>query len=399
MSRFDTYLGDSRQIILTLPEASIDSVVTDAPYEIGFMGREWDKTGIAVNPEVWRACYQVLKPGGYLLSFAGARTYHRIACAIEDAGFEIRDQIMWIYGSGMPKNLNVSKSIEAKLLFGKTRTEDLRRMRMGEDYVPSGRGRKNYDHGNGSAMDAAPAEFTPSIAQAKQWEGWGTALKPAHEPIVVARKPLVGTVAENVMQYGTGAINIDGCRVNPGVAVSGGGNNFDAWRSGEGRDDRPESHGKRSEGHNKGRWPANIMHDGSDEVLSYFPDAKGQQGAITGAEPSSKTKEVYGEFAGRIACTPRIESEKSAARFFYCPKATKKDRGEGNTWPTVKPTELMRYLCCLVTPPEGTILDPFMGSGSTGKAAFLEGFSFIGIDIEESAIAIARTRLGSLWAE
>jgi site-specific DNA-methyltransferase (adenine-specific) len=396
MSSYELITADLRDYLSGLLENSIDSIVTDPPYEIAMMGKSWDKTGVAFDSKTWGACLRVLKPGGYLLSFAGARTYHRIACAIEDAGFEIRDQIMWVYGSGMPKSLNVSKSIEAKLLLGKTRTEDLRKLRMGDEYTPSGRGRVNYDHGNGSVMGASGDEFFPTTDEAQQWKGWGTSLKPAHEPIVVARKPFKGTVAENVIQYGTGGFNIDGCRVGwPGGRVpqigtpEWGGPNKTLSAA-------PTVGGRtveRAPPSDLGRWPANLIHDGSDEVIGYFPDAKGQQGKVSGDEPSGKTNRVYGDYANRAPSTPRIETDTSAARFFYCAKASKKDRGEGNSHPTVKPTELMRYLCRLVTQPNGTVLDPFMGSGSTGKAALLEGFRFVGIDSDPAYVEIAQGRL------
>jgi site-specific DNA-methyltransferase (adenine-specific) len=343
---------------------SVDSIVTDPPYDListvkqfgsptaapaqhgtdgvyarssrGFMGQQWDGTGVAFDPETWREAYRVLKPGGYLLAFGGTRTYHRMVCAIEDAGFEIRDCIAWIYGSGFPKSHNA---------------------------------------GN----------------------GWGTALKPAHEPIVVARKPLAKgcTVAANVLRYGTGAVNIDACRVEyddlltPAVTVA----------KNPGRtDDRTSSiygdGGSQQVVDASGRWPANVMHDGSDEVLDAFPDATGAQSPVTGREPSSAMGgDVYNSgMTGRPAQAIRNDSG-SAARFFYCAKASKADREDGNIHPTVKPTSLMRWLVRHVTPPGGTVFDPFMGSGSTGKAAALEGFDFIGCEMTEAYIPIAESRI------
>lgn len=332
--------GDCLQVLRMFPDCYIDSIVTDPPYGLSFMGRKWDYDVPSVD--VWVECLRVLKPGGHLLAFAGTRTQHRMAVRIEDAGFEIRDMIAWVYSTGFPKSHN--------------------------------------------------------------GEWGGTALKPALEPITMARKPLAGTVEANWSQYGTGALNIDGCRVEPtgesrervGEAsqdrryTEAGSTNFAA---------KPGARG----GDAAGRWPANLIHDGSDEVLAVFPQAKGQQGALTGAEPSG-----------------------SAARFFYCAKASRKDRNEGtealpqrvggmvsntsgqhitrrdegyeakpqgNHHPTVKPTELMRYLCRLVTPVGGVVLDPFMGSGSTGKAAILEGFRFIGIEREAEYVEIARARI------
>jgi site-specific DNA-methyltransferase (adenine-specific) len=334
--------GDSRHILATIAESSIDSVVTDPPYALvsitkrfgsedaapakgdvyaraaaGFMGKKWDTGETAFDPLFWREVLRVLKPGGHLLAFGGTRSYHRLACAVEDAGFEIRDQIGWLYGSGFPKSHN-------------------------------------------------------------QGNGWGTALKPAWEPIVMARKPLIGTVAANVLEHGTGAINIDGCRV----------------------------------GDERGRWPANVTHDGSEEVLAAFPEAPGQLADASSSSEGRKNQNVYGEMRRGRGDEPSANSENegsvgfkmkpgqrrldsgSAARFFYCAKASKSDREDGNTHPTVKPTALMRYLCRLVTPPGGTVLDPFVGSGSTGKAASLEGFNFVGIEREAEYAAIARARLG-----
>lgn len=385
---FTLHLGDCLEVLRTLPDSNVDAVVTDPPYGLEFMGKEWDAPwrqtsggfstpGIGERERAWPSyrgsnlsrcetcgklvgqggspcvcdeprpkrsdaermrafqtwaeaifveCLRVLKPGGHLLAFGGSRTYHRMACAVEDAGFEVRDQIMWVYGSGFPKSHN--------------------------------------------------------------GEWGGTALKPAHEPIVLARKPLIGTVEANWRAHGTGALNIDGCRieavdktpapVGKFVGSTIGSNGHSGIR--DGRSDA------------LGRWPANLIHDGSEEVLAAFPQAKGQQGALTGAEPSSKTANAFGDFPGRAPSEPRGDIG-SAARFFYCAKASKADREEGNNHPTVKPTELMRYLVRLVTPPGGTVLDPFMGSGSTGKAALRDGFRFIGIEREQSYFSIALARL------
>jgi len=360
-------LGDCRDRLKEIPDNSIDSIVTDPPYELGFMGKSWDASGVAYDVAVWQECLRVLKPGGHLLSFGGSRTYHRMACAIEDAGFQIRDQIMWVYGSGFPKSLNVGK------------------------------------------QDGC-----------EEWNGWGTALKPAHEPIVLARKPLDGTVANNVLKHGVGGINIDGCRVgNEGGTAKGTFPN-------------QESNGIYGDGLNgaceikqldAGRFPANFVHDGSDEVLKLFPQTSkrvsrvGKVGGQNGLFENGHDPDHLGFWYGDGG---------SAARFFYCAKASKKDRNEGldefpevsvgtlnmrtdshaerngettapakNHHPTVKPTDLMRYLCRLITPPNGTVLDPFTGSGSTGKAAVLEGFSFIGVEQSEEYIAIAEARIQS----
>lgn len=326
------------------PGAYFDSIVTDPPYELGFMGKAWDASGIANSVEMWREALRVLKPGGHLLAFSGSRTYHRMVCAIEDAGFEIRDQIMWVYGSGFPKSLNVEKAI------GET---------------------------HGTSVRAAT------------WQGWGTALKPAHEPIVVARKPLVGTVAANVLAYGTGAINVDGCRI-PGAkpdTTRGASSKASSMVGTLGAQGRILDDGA-------GRWPANLIHDGSDEVLAAFPEAPGQLADASDSDTARPGQNVYGAMRrGSGGAAARVDSDKSAARFFYCAKASKADRSEVNTHPTVKPTELMRYLCRLVTPPGGLVLDPFAGSGSTGKACALEGFAFIGFELSAEYAAIATARI------
>ena len=354
------FQGDCRQVMATLPVCSVDAIVTDPPYELGFMGKGWDSTGVANDPETWRQALRVLKPGGYLLAFSGTRTYHRMAVAIEDAGFEIRDQIGWLYGSGFPKSHN--------------------------------------------------------------GEWGGTALKPAWEPVCMARKPLQGTVAANFAAHGAGGLNIDGCRVGTtkDVPTSPAKDRIGQVAKGNERGRTAETTGFDAE---TGRWPANLIHDGSDEVVAAFPDAIGAQGDVRGTEPSRTGDEstvCYGKFAGRVAQAARKDGG-SAARFFYCAKADRADRNEGlgaggppavgtaatmrdredadwktrngNHHPTVKPTDLMRYLCRLVTPPGGVVLDPFMGSGSTLKAAELEGFSGIGIELSPDYIAIAKRRI------
>jgi site-specific DNA-methyltransferase (adenine-specific) len=387
VSRARIIVGDCRASMATLPDASVDAVVCDPPYELGFMGKAWDASGIAYDLEVWRQALRVLKPGGHLLAFSGSRTYHRMACAIEDAGFEIRDQIMWVYGSGFPKSLDVSKAIDKAA--GATRTEQI-----GQSYkVPNAKAVNPHFVSIADQRDDRPctieyAPTAPATDAARQWSGWGTALKPAHEPICMARKPLQGTVAANVLRHGTGAINVDGCRVGTDAGWE-----YPNGRGGEGW------HGRESLGANldipmkatAGRWPANFMHDGSEEATAGLGEA---------------------------------------ARFFYTPKAGREDREEGlsgfeerrvfgnggasldgisntsgpraNIHPTVKPTDLMRYLCRLVTPPGGTVLDPFTGSGSTGRGAVLEGFNFIGCELSPEYAEIARARirytLGPLFA-
>jgi site-specific DNA-methyltransferase (adenine-specific) len=377
MIKTNLILGDCLDKLKDLKDNSVDSVVTDPPYGLSFMGQKWDYEVPSVS--IWKECFRVLKPGGHLLSFAGSRTYHRMAVNIEDAGFEIRDQIMWVYGSGFPKSLNVGKAIDKKL--GNEREVVGIKNRPAISTNNSNDGWKRPSHYNEDGTHKTTMNITvPASEEAKQWDGWGTALKPAHEPIVLARKPFVGTVADNVLEYGTGAINIDGCRVGDEVRVdkiteNGFGSNF--------MDDNWQPSGKSYEKEVQGRWPANFIHDGLEEEWS---------------------------------------------KYFYCPKANKKDRNEGceeleekqtiggggtndpngddvcgkygsvkakanNNHPTVKPTELMRYLCRLITPKDGTVLDPFMGSGSTGKAAVLEGFSFTGIELSQEYLNIAEKRI------
>lgn len=422
--------GDRREVLDRLRREGLlaDSIVTDPPYGLtsvvkrfgkdgsapaksngasgvykrasaGFMGQKWDGTGIEQDPEFWRLCYDVLKPGGHLLAFAGTRTWHRIATAIEDAGFELRDTIMWLYGTGFPKSHDVAKGVAALQAVGSSRTEDIRRLQMGEDYTPSGRGRVNYDHGGGSAMNGKSAPLGEAGA------GWGTALKPAWEPIIVARKPLAGTVAQNVLAHGTGAISIDGCRVAHNEECRP-----MAAQKFEGREDRIIRQAIRAtatlELKPNGRWPANVLHDGSDEVEAAFAAFGERPGQVARASRSGKTKSglVYGRMMhlSDLAPPPRGDSG-SASRFFYSAKASKDDRNtdwrgeaiaDDNNHPTVKPEGLMRWLCRLATPPGGLVLDPFCGSGSTGKAARMEGFQFVGIEADPAFCRIARQRGG-----
>ena len=384
------FLGDCLDVLAQLESNSVDAIVTDPPYELGFMGKSWDATGIAYNVEVWGQVLRVLKPGGHLLAFSGSRTYHRMACAIEDAGFQIRDQIMWLYGSGFPKSLNIGKALEAVAQTGSSSPIAQRKAAMGDDYKKTPlAGTENYGTtGNFQNKNTGNAVLELTDEHAKQWQGWGTALKPAHEPIVLARKPFAGTVANNVLQHGTGGINIDGSRIGTGTGET---------KTVEYPDIRGNNYNNANgtveyTTKDQGRWPANVIHDGSDEVVDGFPD------------------------------------NGSAARFFYCAKANKRDRNEGldgfevqrraglqgadndkesldpvserfrtqpsaNNHPTVKPVDLMRYLVKLITPPEGVVLDPFMGSGSTGKGAVIEGFNFVGIEQDADYLDIARARI------
>jgi site-specific DNA-methyltransferase (adenine-specific) len=341
--------ADCIEAMKAMPDNSVDAIVTDPPYELGFMGKSWDASGIAFNIEVWQEALRVIKPGGHLIAFSGSRTYHRMAVAIEDAGFQIRDQIMWVYGSGFPKSHNIEKAINK--IDG---VEFLEKPASGVGFM-------NAEGAGGYNTTINQLEqIGDSSERATTWQGWGTALKPAHEPMVLARKPLEGTVANNVLTWGVGGLNIEATRVPSDDGFE------KAW-------DKPVSTNISAEGGKyisegakhtvdltdyrpSGRFPANFIHDGSDEV-----------------------DELLGE----------------PARFFYCAKASKKDRNEGttNNHPTVKPTALMQYLVRLVTPPNGIVLDPFMGSGSTGKACAYEGFDFIGIDQSVEYVAIAQARI------
>lgn len=412
--------GNCKELIKQLADNTIDAIITDPPYELGFMGKKWDATGIAYDAELWRECLRVLKPGGHLLAFSGSRTYHRMAVAIEDAGFDIRDQIMWVYGSGFPKSHDVSKAIDK--MAGAEREILGPSIHHSENRKPSNTLRsfnKLYNKDNDGKYITAPATDA-----AKEWNGWGTALKPAHEPICVARKPLIGTVAENVLKYGTGAFNIDGCRVGSELKP--------LFKDGVKRERERSSYdtggsNRTGEFTNQGRWPANLIHDGSAEVLAGFPNVgastTGKRNPNGSKNGVNKNGEIYGEWGAQPdRVTGYDEPRGSAARFFYCAKASKRDRDEGcgeleikkggglnstvqgdsktgqisyhrNNHPTVKPTDLMRYLCRLVTPPNGLILDPFTGSGSTGKAAILEGFRFLGFEMEPQYIEIATARI------
>lgn len=380
--------GDCRELMRAMAVDSVDACVTDPPYHLttnkpggsgvasvnldspygrsrigtgngagGFMGKAWDGGDIAFQPETWAEVLRVLKPGGYLIAFGGTRTYHRLACAVEDAGFEIRDQIQWLFGSGFPKSRNL-----------------------------------DGEH-----------------------EGWGTALKPAHEPIVLARKPLIGTVAQNVGEHGVGALNIDGCRVpTEERPLRDARNTRNPSSNGIYGDDL---NGSRAIGETTlGRWPANVVHDGSEEVLAAFPETN------SGHWPDCDRSGGGGVGTGTsdYHAPGRKDAEGSAARFFYCAKASRADRDDGldeafaktsgaqspgtfqsqgtdksarNNHPTVKPTDLMRWLVRLVTPPGGTVLDPFMGSGSTGRACMFEDANFIGIEREAEYVSIATARI------
>lgn len=393
-------VGDCLEVMALLDASSVDSVVTDPPYGLSFMGKAWDH---GVPGEMfWVEALRVAKPGAYLLAFGGTRTFHRLMVAIEDSGWEIRDTIMWVYGSGFPKSLDVSKSID--------KAAGVEREVVGKQFHPTSKDRsggKSPYQAEDCHLDGSFNITAPATESAQQWQGWGTALKPAWEPIIVARKPLIGTVAKNIHEHGTGGLNIDGCRIPSNGDKLGGGRistTTDGW-------DRPWKHDAEAidkcrergdeavaKAESLGRWPANLIHDGSDEVLAGFPQSAGAQGNVQGTEPSNTGGEgtnCYGEY-GRVASQKRGDSG-SAARFFYCAKASKSDRTMNgqvdNKHPTVKPNALMRYLCKLVTPQGGLVLDPFCGSGSTGVAAVQEGFRFMGIEKDEDSAATARDRI------
>jgi site-specific DNA-methyltransferase (adenine-specific) len=433
--------GDCREIIATLDDESVASIVTDPPYELGFMGKKWDNSGIAYDVQLWTECLRVLKPGGHLLAFGGTRTYHRMASAIEDAGFEIRDSIHWLYGSGFPKSHDVSKAIDKRGGYPNLAAEigaalksarERRGISVGQadkmfcggttnwtwfEGRPRGQraptpdtfanivsawpematlaekvaeaereiigtkssGIANKDEGPRHTIGASQAVVVditaPATDAAKQWQGWGTALKPAHEPIVVARKPLIGTVAANVQQHGTGALNIDSARIGDGQITI---NTFDNGAKPFGGAVGEPYTSRQS----AGRWPANVITDGSIEAewVRYFYCAKPSKRERNAGLEALPNRDVHRFGAGIGEGTD--------------PKAPSI---EGNFHPTVKPLALMRYLVRLVTPPGGTVLEPFAGSGTTLAAAILEGFDAIGCELTDDYLPIIEGRIA--WAQ
>lgn len=377
--------GDSREVLKSLPDNSVDSCVTDPPYALtsivkrfgkansapakgsdaymrassGFMGQAWDTGETAFDPEFWREVYRVLKPGAHVVAFSGTRTVHRLASAIEDAGFEIRDQLQWLYGSGFPKSHDVSKGIDKAA--GAEREVVGSKLDRPGYHLHGHEGGEAFGHGLSSSSYETRLKSSqitaPTTDAAREWEGWGTALKPACEPIVMARKVLDGTVAANVLEHGTGALNIDGCRIQGGGKSSPRGSSKLDTEINPGwarpwMEDRDEVARREAAAMDRleklGRWPANVIHDGSDEVVALFPNSDGQQGDVRGSEPSSVTDQIYGKFAGRVPAAARNDSG-SAARFFYTAKADSGDR-LGSSHPTVKPVDLMQWLVRLVTP-------------------------------------------------
>jgi DNA modification methylase len=417
--RATLYCGDCMTVLADMEAGSVDSVVTDPPYGLEFMGKKWDGADgfrrslnqadvgrdkvfgrlSARGPEyraghlfqewckAW-ACevLRVLKPGGHIVAFGGTRTYHRMVCAIEDAGFEVRDQIGWLYGQGFPKSHDISKAID--------RAAGAERAIIGRGMAGLAKG-ESRDSGSHTVGYSDEYDITePATLHAKQWQGWGTALKPAWEPICLARKPLIGTVAANVLEHGTGALNIDGCRVDTRDDLNGGAYSNGNKQAGDatsfvtgvnaGKFIQP-----------MGRWPANIVHDGSQEVLDAFPD--------TGASKASAGRngndigDVFSLRCDADQIRGHDDSGGSAARFFYSAKADDHDR-IGSKHPTVKPVDLMQWLVRLITPPGGTVLDPFAGSGSTGEAAFREGMSSVLIEREPEHQEDIRRRMGLVMA-
>jgi site-specific DNA-methyltransferase (adenine-specific) len=396
------YHGDCLEVLRELSDNSVDSVVTDPPYELGFMGKGWDATGIAYNVAMWGECLRVLKPGGHLISFGGTRTYHRMACAIEDAGFEIRDSLVWMYGSGFPKAMDVSKAIDKAA--GATREVVGTRVKRAGDM----RGGNYGNPGEGYA-DIEIADTVPATSGAVQWQGWATALKPAFEPIVLARKPLAGTVAANVLEHGTGALNIDGCRI--GFA-----NEADERESKDKNrhaDFGTEPGGnavygdfsmvERTNYDAPGRWPANVTLD--TEAAALLDEQSGKSGTNTGVAKVSAGKKSGGGSWAQDHGMQRAGAENvgirdhgdfgGASRFFYTAKAGADERPvvDGVAHVTVKPLDLMRWLVRLVTPQGGAVLEPFAGSGTTAEACVLEGMRCIAIEREEKYLDLTVARI------
>ena len=406
--------GDCLAILPTIPDNSIDAIVTDPPYHLtgnqgrasrapegmyttmrgGFMGKQWDGGDIAFRPDVWRECLRVLKPGGYMIAFGGTRTYHRMATAIEDAGFVLHPMLVWAFGSGFPKATNASKQIDKHL--------GAEREVVGTN--PNARTSITGYKNDGRTMINAlsDAEITaPATPEARQWDGWAyglQSLKPALEPICMVQKPMIGTGAQNILKHGVGAVNIDACRVGTDDPPRA------AWG---GTDTRDDGGGMTGYDPTKlttvGRWPPNLLHDGSDEVVECFPQSKSSDRTRN----SSSGSGIYNPSYAKPFTTDGYADEGSAARFFpdlgyteadrlmYCPKANKQDRN-GSKHPTIKPIRLLEWLCKLITPPDGTVLDPFAGSGTTGQACKNLGFECILIEREAEYVKDIERRFAPL---
>ena len=388
-------LGNCLEKLAKMPDCSIDAIITDPPYGLSFMGKKWDYD--VPSEDIWRECLRVLKPGGHLLAFAGTRTQHRMAVRIEDAGFEIRDMIAWVYGSGFPKSHNVGKNIEKIKVGGIKNLKEIGtkkgiKCESGtEGYSYS----KEYVAGKSTGGRQISGDI-PVHEINNEWGGWGTALKPALEPITVARKPFKGTVAANVLAHGTGGLNVDGCRVGTEVLPE--------QRAGQAQLGTFER-GEMVTPERTGRWPANLIHDGSEEVLEGFPET-GPSKAASGVKRYGRSAGIMGNVGGLRDGRPEGHNDNggSAARFFYTAKASKKERTCGgtveNNHPCVKPLALMEYLCKLtMTPMGGVVLDPFMGSGSTGVACASVGRKFLGIELEEEYFKIAQKRVGKAFTK
>lgn len=438
--------GNSLEILDTLEENSVDAIITDPPYQLGFMGKSWDSTGIAYNVELWKKALRVLKPCGYLLAFGGTRTFHRIAVAIEDAGFEIRDTIMWLYGSGFPKSMNIGKAIESYETYGNSSTSSKRQFEQnceGETFIV----KQTNNGAMGEIIEQERKNYIPNSENAKKWAGWGTCLKPAFEPIIVARKPTNLTIAKNCLKWGVGGLNIDECRVGNDLIKGGTMPDFDdigkkqtALGNGHRLSFGQIENAKRIQCDDHfGRFPANVITDGSEEVAMGMPNNKS---TTTNSPLLDIRNNNYGNSNKTldIAYERGYNDEGSALRYFYSTKASKKDRDEGlerfeninatqiigrkenskglvmeggkqnpfagkaspnnkNIHPTVKPVGLMQYLVRLITPKGGVVLDIFNGSGSTGKAVAFENrerdanYKYIGIELTPEYVDISLARI------
>ncbi len=442
---YKLYQGNMLDMLEVIEHDSVDSIITDPPYELNFMNKGWDNAGISFQSDTWKECYKVLKPGGYLLAFGGSRTFHRIACAIEDAGFEIRDTIMWLYGSGFPKSMSLGKVIEGKQVLGSANVRDIKKLDGDKETVTGGWISNELEQGKrDKEYEQIKTNVNYKTELGKKWDGWGTCLKPSFEPIIVARKPFKGSLVDNVIKYGVGGININECRI--GTEKVGGGTMPDFRYVGQEQkklgngnklnfgqvSDAPRINCEEHEG----RFPANtiLTYDNTDfdEVCGGFPNTKGGNRHNTAIRQSDKNS----GYGFDVNTRNEFNDSGSASRYFYCAKASKKDRDEGleefeekrklgygyankleptsrtnegmfkeretqrkNTHPTVKPTDLMQYLIRLVTPNGGIILDPFNGSGSTGKAVMYENkernkdYKYIGIELTEEYLPISKARI------